>query len=91
MYKYEDLKQEVLKEKNQKDFLRVRDNVDRLLSLSSVFIMEDAIKVVSGDNWTQMAYVDRLVELGEIREIPTDQSKASAQHRVFIRAVGGIK
>jgi len=84
MYEYKNHKSEILKEENQKDFLKVRDNVDRLLSISSVFIMADAIKGITGDNWTQMACVDRILELGEIVEIPTESS-VSAQNRVFVR------
>lgn len=82
MYKYEDLKPQVFTEKAQKDFLKVRDNAKKLLSTSGSFNMLSALKGVYGDSWLQLAFVDRLVELGEIREITP--SGTAGQDRVFV-------
>lgn len=82
MYNYQEMKQYVFKEQNQKDFLKVRDNIKRLLSEAGSFSMLSALRGVSGDSWVQLAFVDRLVELGEIREITPPNT--AGQNRVFV-------
>ena len=74
MYKYEDYKHIVFEEENQKRFLEVRDNVKRLLTQGKYFDMTQATSVLHGNNWENMAFVDRLLELGEIREVVNDGS-----------------
>lgn len=44
------------------------------------------VRGVTGDSWEMMARVDRLVELGEIREITG--SNVAGQDRVFVEARG---
>ena len=54
--------------------------------------MEEAIKTLSGTSWTMLACLDRMVELGEIREIRerevlgpyNDVIEGPAQHRIFV-------
>jgi hypothetical protein len=47
--------------------------------------MENAMfSAGSGDSWTMLACMDRLVELGEIREVP--QSGVAGQDRIFVKA-----
>jgi len=79
MYNYETEKSNVLAEENQKQFLQARDIVSKLPSL---FMMEDVLNKTSGSSWLVMAYVDRLAELGEIREIK-QHGEVPGQHRVF--------
>lgn len=81
MYRYEDFKPEIFKEEHQKDFLKVRDEVRQLLKIAGAFQMDKALHNVSGDSWLTMAYVDRMVELNEIKELPTN---GFGQHRVFV-------
>ena len=69
MYKYEDFKNIVFLEENQKTFLEIRDQVHKLLSTARYIDMSQAIEGIGGSNWDNMAYVDRLLELGEIHEI----------------------
>ncbi len=83
MYNYQEMKKYIFKEENQKDFLKVRDNVQKMLSESGSFTMLSALRGVCGDSWVQLAFVDRLVELGEIREITPPNT--AGQHRVFIK------
>lgn len=80
MYSYETEKQWVFTDEGQRQFLRVRDHVAKCLKLAGVVRMQEATAPISGDNWSQMACVDRLVELGELVEIQTD---GASQHRVF--------
>jgi len=79
MYNYEELKPELFTEKNQKGFLVVRDRVRRLLDYSGAFTMHNVLG--SGSSYLQMACVDRLVEIGEIKEIHANRV---TQERIFV-------
>jgi len=81
-YKYENEKAKIFTEEGSREFIKVRDEAKRLLDEAGAFMMFKPLKGVTGDSWTMMAYVDRLVELGEIREITGPQ--VAGQHRVFI-------
>ena len=80
MYRYEDLKPEILKEENQMNFLKVYDTI--MKHPTEVISMSEAIANISGDNWEQMAYVDRFAELGLITEI-RQEGDVAGQHRLF--------
>lgn len=82
MYNYENERHKIFTEQGQREFLKVRDAAHRLLREAGAFTMFSALKDVSGDSWLQMAYIDRLVELGEIREITN--GNVAGQHRVFV-------
>lgn len=81
MYNYQKLKPEIFKEENQAKFLAARDKADELLELAGAVTMGRLIG--SGDSWVSMAMVDRLVELGELREVR--QGNVAGQHRIFVR------
>lgn len=81
-YLYATERAEVFLEENQNTFLRIRDSARRLLDAAGAFQMGKVIGV--GSSWTNMACVDRLVELGELREVP--QENVAGQHRIFIKA-----
>jgi len=86
-YKYEKIKPKIFTEENQKLFLGIREHVKRTLAISGAITMIKATILPKGvggaDSWTQMACVDRLVELGEIREICQNQSVFD-QERIFV-------
>ncbi len=84
MYVYKTEKPKIFTEQGVDDFIKVRDEVYRLLGNAGAFKMFSAHKKVSGDSWLMMAYVDRLVELGEIREITGND--VAGQDRVFVAA-----
>jgi len=83
MYDYNKQKSEIFKPENQTTFLKVRDYVGELLNNSGAFKMSSTFKNQTGDVWTMIAYIDRLVEIGEIREIP--QNNVAGQDRIFVR------
>ena len=83
MYTYENEKLKIFTENGQEMFLKIRDKVQILLKQSGSFMLEKAISGVTGDSWVQLACIDRLVELKEIKEI-TDKTQVAGQHRVFI-------
>lgn len=82
MYNYQTEKKKIFTEEGQEMFLKIRDNVHLLLKQSGAVMMQNAVRGVSGDSWVQLACVDRLVELKEIREITKDN--VAGQHRVFV-------
>lgn len=81
MYNYQTEKPYIFTEDGNKIFLKIRDKVHSLLKTSGAFMMENATNGMGGNSWFQLACVDYLVELGEIREIKTD---GAAQHRIFV-------
>ena len=80
MYDYAE-KSSIFTEDGQEMFLRIRDNVKSLLKKAGAVTMGRAI-TGSGNTWTMMACVDRLVELEEIREITG--KNVAGQDRVFV-------
>lgn len=83
MYRYEDQKPELFNDEGQRMLLRVRDFVHKMLATAGAVRMQEAMSAAGGGHsWMMIACVDRLVELGEIREIP--QSGVPGQHRVFV-------
>lgn len=81
MYNYNTQRPHLFSEQGQVMFLKIRDNVNKLLKEAGAVMMSRAISSCTGDTWDMLACVDRLVELGEIREIPQD---CAGQHRVFV-------
>lgn len=84
MYNYDEIKPTLFTEQGQVMFLKIRDKVKTLIDSAGAVRMNEAISGTCGDSWQQLACVDRLVELGEIREISLDG--VAGQHRVFVKA-----
>ena len=84
MYHYETEKPSLFTEDGQVMFLKVRDQVHRLLAQAGAVRAQEAWRNVCGDCWMMLACLDRLVELQEIREL--SDAKAPGQHRVFVAA-----
>jgi len=86
-YNYQTEKPFLFTERGQVAFLAIRDNVHKLLSSAGAVRMQEAYRVNSGagTSWQELACVDRLVELGEIREIT--QGDVAGQHRVFVSVI----
>jgi hypothetical protein len=82
MYNYQQVKPLLFSDEGQRLFLKCRDRVKDLLKASGAVRMEEAIKTLSGDSWTMLACLDRMVELGEIREIR--QGHVVGQCRIFV-------
>jgi hypothetical protein len=83
-YSYATERDRLFTEDGQKLFLQIRDTVTRLLANAEAFRSDKAWKGCSGDSWQFLAALDRLVELGEIREL-TPAGTVAGQHRVFVR------
>ena len=82
MYSYTEERPKLFTEKGQVDLLKVRDRALKLLAEAGAVKMYPLLNCLSGDAWYQMAVVDRLVELGDLREI-TD-GRTAGQDRIFV-------
>ena len=82
-YNYTTERPYVFTDEGQRTFLKVRDNVKKLLAESGTVRMDAAMRGITGDTWETMACVDRMVELGEIREVP-QPAGTFAQYRIFV-------
>jgi len=81
MYNYLEERKNIFTEDGQIMFIEIRDNVKKLLNTSGAFKLEKAISNVSGNSWLMIACVDRLVELGEIKEVK--YGECTGQDRIF--------
>ena len=81
-YSYEAEKPNVMTDEGQKDVMKLMQIAQDLLKEGRTVRMEELTKGFSGSNWTHMAYVDRLCEMGLLLEI--SGRDIPAQHRVFI-------
>jgi len=82
-YSYEDEKGQVFKEENQSLFLLIRAEAHKLIDVAGCAKMLKIISGTSGDSWTMLACVDRLVELNEIIEVY--YGHCSGQDRIFTK------
>jgi len=82
MYNYEEQKPYIFTDEGQRKFLSIRDRVNRLLKEAGAVRMQEAIRSETGSSWEMLACVDRLVELGEIKELTVD---VAGQYRIFIK------
>lgn len=85
-YDYKKEKPELSTKEGQILFIEIRDRVKNLLRQAGAVRTLEAIKGSTGDSWHMLACVDRLVELGEIREITGPN--VAGQHRVFVSTKG---
>ena len=81
-YVYEKEKEWLGSLEGQRDLLRVRDWVQTTLRTTGAFTLGKAINASkAGDSFKSIACVDRLVELGEIEEVPGQD--CSSQYRIY--------
>ena len=83
LYSYEVEKKYCLTENGLAELMKIKDYVENLLNESGAFKMQNAWKCLGGyECWQAMALIDKLVELGTIKEITTP---GRAQDRIFVR------
>jgi len=82
-YDYATEKVGLFSDTGQRLFLQIRDTVQRHLREAGAVRADKAWADCSGDSWQFVACLDRLVELGEIREV-TLPGTVAGQHRVFV-------
>ena len=85
-YKYEDVRPTLFTDEGQRQFLKVRDRVFHLLKLAGAVRQHEAVCGTGPcDTWKKMACIDRMVELGELREVPQEEG-VPGQYRVYVGA-----
>lgn len=85
MYAYADLRDHVFTDEGQRALIETRDKAVRLLTQSGAVVMSRLMPM--GDTWKAMAVVDRLVEIGDLREVTTPQLHTG--ERIFVEC-GGV-
>jgi hypothetical protein len=90
MYAYAEQRSELFSDDGQRLFIAVRDQVKKLLRQSGAVRSQEAMQLPRGigaaDSWTLLACLDRMVELGELRELTGPD--VAGQHRVFVAGAG---
>lgn len=82
-YNYKVQKASLFTEDGQVMFLKVRDAAHKHIKEAGAVRMDKLIAAAgSGDVWDMLACADRLIELGEMFEIPNPKSSAG-QYRLF--------
>ncbi len=84
-YSYRAEREFVFSEEGQELFLNIRDQTHRLTKAAGAVTLEAAIRGFSGDTFQMMACVDRLVEIGELKEVQHNDPSVS-QSRIFFRS-----
>lgn len=73
MYNYQTERPKLFTEEGQIMFMKIRDKAHKLLKEAGAFSAGHVTGAGgSGDSWTMIACIDRLVELGEIIELTDD-------------------
>lgn len=90
-YVYAEERSKLFTDDGQKLFLKIRDATKYLLKEAGAVRLGTLISnqkfAITGDSWEMLACVDRLVELGEIVEIPnTTSTYGYGQDRIFVKA-----
>jgi len=82
-YDYDKEKEWLFTDEGQRAFLKRRDLAQRLLEQAGAVRMNELL--LTGSAWSSMACVDRMVELGELKEVT--RPDVMAQYRVFVAGV----
>ena len=69
IYEYKNFRERLFTDKGQREVMAVRDHIRRTCKISGCIEMWKALAPVSGDTWENMAIIDRLAELGEVKKI----------------------
>jgi len=82
-YNYVTQKPRLLTPEGQKMLFEIRERAASLIEKSGAVMLDKAVSGLGVDSWDQLACMDYLVELGELKEIP--QNEVMAQHRIFVK------
>jgi hypothetical protein len=84
-YIYEKERPNIFTDEGQRSFLKVRDAAHRLLSVAGAFREQELMLAshVARDSWLHLAFIDRLVEIGEIRCVYYEPT-IPRQHLVYV-------
>jgi hypothetical protein len=80
-YSYQELRPRIFTEEGQVRFTAVRDRARDLLTAHGQATLEQLINGFAGTNWDQIACVDRMVELGELRLVSRGETSSHDLYR----------
>lgn len=89
-YDYKTERPFIFTEEGQVMFLKIRDTTKNLIERSGAATREKILSTasVTGSSWSMLACIDRLIELGELREVTNIYSKAG-QYNIYISSYRG--
>lgn len=80
-YEYEKEKPFIFTDEGNRAFIKIRDNTFRLMKQSGAARCQEMM-IGTGNSWSLLACIDRMVELNDIREITPPN--VAGQDRVFV-------
>lgn len=83
MYDYQTERPQLFTEPGQIVLLKIRDQAFKLCAESGCARADKIMAKAGGDSWLLLAAIDRLVEIGDLREI--NYGRCAGQHRIFVR------
>lgn len=84
-YVYAQERPKVFTEDGQIMFLAIRDRARKLIEEAGCARLDKIIHGITGDVWTMIACVDRLVEIGELKEVALWKTVPTA-YRIYVFA-----
>lgn len=82
-YDYPTERKWVFTDDGGRQLLRISWKADELLKVAGAATMGKLIAGEAGGSWEMMACVDRLVEVGELKEV--NYGPCPGQYRIFVR------
>lgn len=87
-YVYQNYRHTVFSEEGSIMLLKIRDAAKDHIAKAGAVRCDKLLNAAgAGDTWSMLACVDRLVEMGDMIEIP--QARCAGQHRIFTKYDGG--
>jgi hypothetical protein len=87
-YSYQEQRSRLFSEEGQRLYIGFRDRALMLLKQAGAVRMQELMRlpvgIGSADGWDILACADRMIELGDMREITGPN--VAGQHRVFVSA-----
>ncbi len=83
-YRYEDLKSWILTDEGQRLCFRTLASAQALIKSAGACMSGKLIGADAPSTWHSLAAIDRLIEVGELREVTN--SDVAGQHRIFVAA-----
>jgi hypothetical protein len=83
-YNYKTERPKLFTEDGLQMLLKIKDTARLLIKNAGACNMTEACRAVRGDSWTQLACLDYLVEIGELREV-TAGMNVNGQDRIYVR------
>lgn len=85
-YRYEDYKDFTFTDEGQRELIKTRDYAFRMCKEAGcVRALEMINQMGSVSSWNRMAVIDRLVELGDLKEVLQSVQHAW-QYKIFVKA-----